>query len=104
MQLVYRLLSDEVEGGILDRRFPAVAAFPFLGPDVGLHGGLPGALGDLGITGSKVGPGDVPVDERGLVGFVLGVEKAGGRIRVGGREGFAFPGLAVDCPMVMPNW
>lgn len=96
LRLEHRQLADAFEGVIFAGDLPARlgdAGFEF---DDFRHHALPGAAGDLGIADGEVSAGDLTIDQRLLMRFVLGVQEAAGLAFISGLEACALVGVAVE--------
>jgi len=73
---------------LLERAHVPFTCASLFGFDHFVHDDLPGPGHDVGITGGKIGAGDLQVDRGLTVGLILGVQQAQGFDAVGGAQTF----------------
>lgn len=91
-------IADEVQRPFLCGSFPTQTGDAVLKFDHLVHDVLPTSLTDAWIAHQQVGPGDLEVDDRLLMGLVAGVEKAFGDRALLGLERFLPPRVVVLAP------
>ena len=90
------VLAEEVEGGVLDGRFPAVQGRPLFVQDHVGHDVAPGAGDQARVDGGQVGHADLAVDVRVLQRLVLVLDESLGLLAVSGAQAGPLAGLGVD--------
>src|SRR6266540_6633370 len=79
---------ERIEGVLLERANVTFTRASLLGLDQLVHDDFPSPRHDVWIAGGQVRPGDLQIDRRLTICFVLGVQKAQGFDAVGGAQTF----------------
>jgi hypothetical protein len=87
--------TEPFDGDAQRFRLPPFARRAVLGLDDFLHDALPGACGHERVAGHQIGPGDLEIERRLLVGLVPRMKKSNGLSLVPRFQAFLFLVLAI---------